>query len=310
MQVISTTSSCACAASRTVPATSWLLSSSITTGCLTGQAIPTPAITSVSNYWPKNIINPDWDLSFYAGSTCSTNQFPYPLSGARALWGTTTYPECQTLQQATSYGNMFSASIHDERLCIQLFTEPSCPYTSNAYSLCGPTSGCFADRSIQAWRVVKPEATTTAANSGTTHGVYIAYQTVYEPIAQPPGMPPQTATQYFDEVWSDWWQDGSALQQDWCNDDHASGQDLDHPRTNSPPYPTKSFSRIPVGSQNPTPTCNWIPDQSPGGPGHLSCANSPTSVSCQTATVGPVSCYNYPVVASVTPLVQCVWPEN
>lgn len=140
-QVTSTMSSCACDASRTVSATSWLLASSTTTACLTGQTIPTPTITAVSHPNPQYFRSAEWELTFYAGTTCAANQFPFPSTGANALWGTTTYP-CQNLQQASSYGTYVSASIAPSATdCIQLFTDPNCQ-SSQPTVLCGEGTCC------------------------------------------------------------------------------------------------------------------------------------------------------------------------
>ena len=151
-----------------------------------------------------------------------------------------------------------------------------------------------------------PITSTAPTLSGPTHGVYIAYQTAYVSAAQPYGFQALTATLYSDEIWSGWWGENQApLVPNYCNDAVATANEFNSPRTNNPPYPTTTISGILLATTNPKPTCNWIPDQVTVGPGHLSCDQGPTSVSCEVASQSPTDCVAETAV--ITPLIQCVW---
>lgn len=150
-----------------------------------------------------------------------------------------------------------------------------------------------------------PITSTARAPSGPTHGIYIAYQTAYVTAPQPPPFLPLTQTLYFDEIWSGWWENQAPLVPNYCNDADATANEFNNPRTNNPPYPTTQISGIVLATTSPKPTCNWIPDQATVGPGHLSCDQGPTSVSCEVASESPTDCVAEDAV--ITPLIQCVW---
>lgn len=137
-QVISsglTKTSCTCANNRNVQLTSWILFNQPTTQCNTGQTAPSGALTADPS--PFGIIlNPDWSIGFYAGSTCG--QTPYPTFGA-SMSGTTS-KGCQNLPQ-TTYGGQVSIAIQERsNLCILLHLEYGC--RDAPYSYCTPTTGC------------------------------------------------------------------------------------------------------------------------------------------------------------------------
>ena len=141
-----------------------------------------------------------------------------------------------------------------------------------------------------------------------THGVFIAYETYYQSIYEPDAAVAPTATLYFDEIWSGQWTNSDPLVPNYCDNNEASANEFNYPRTNSPPYPSTTITGIPLAGTNPKPTCNWIPGQSNEGPGHLTCDLSPTSVSCAVANAGPTNCYAE--TTEVTPVIQCIWLAN
>ena len=170
-----------------------------------------------------------------------------------------------------------------------------------------PTTSSLLDRTTA---TPKPAPTTTSVDvpSGPTHGIYIAYQTVYQNIPVGNGLPPQTATQYFDEIWSGQWENSAPQPPNYCDNLDASANEFGSPRTNSPPYPTTTITAIPMGTGNPKPTCDWMPDENTNGPGYLSCDRDPTSVSCAVAQAGATNCYAEDLW--ITPVIQCVWQED
>ena len=153
-----TSTSCTCENDGSVELTSWILSGQPTTQCRTGQTPPSGAITADPTPFGI-IVNPDWSIGFYAGTTCG--QTPYPTFGA--TMSGTTWKGCQNLPR-TTYGGQVSIAIKERsNLCIMLHLEYGC--RDPAYQYCTPTTGCVGDfgsnplnsgrpYSIAAWQVI------------------------------------------------------------------------------------------------------------------------------------------------------------
>ena len=173
------------------PATSWLVSSnrwhvsstSTSTGCFTGQSIPSPTLTVAPAPTSTRKGVSSWgsyELNFYGGGTCRPNDFPLPTYAA-ILTGTGPQ-SCQTLQAPAYFGHLMSLSIatpppggsKSTGLCWRGWTKPSCDARANKYIFCGSGNCCWRHLahqtlSIQAWDVV-PNTYTTGVNHFTFWG--------------------------------------------------------------------------------------------------------------------------------------------
>lgn len=94
-----TSTSCTCDNDQHVEPTSWILSGQPTTQCSTGLIPPAGAISACPCQF-SIILNPDWSVGFYAGTTCC--QTPYPTFGA--TMSGTTYKTCQNLNRHSKNG--------------------------------------------------------------------------------------------------------------------------------------------------------------------------------------------------------------
>lgn len=112
-----------------------------TWGCMTGQSLPTPTITSVPNRAGGSIINPDWSAAVYPVNRVGLDANPYPDSGA--ILSGTTWMSCQKIQQTSYYGAAIQVTFQPEvsDLCVVAYLGGIC--VGPSYHFCATSTKTF-----------------------------------------------------------------------------------------------------------------------------------------------------------------------